>query len=79
MSACEFQMNSWYGYRTKFEAPPGFRHTHTEDVEAESLCRCFADQLIWKAVKPHMATELQSSLLFILRNYNENKTIFILC
>lgn len=62
----EWKEAACYGHSTEFEAPPGFKHTHTEDVEAESLRGRFADQLIWKAVKAHVATELQSSLFFIL-------------
>lgn len=48
------------------------KHTYTEDVEAKPLSSRFADQLIWKTVKPHMASELQVSLFFILR-YLENR------
>lgn len=51
-----------------------FRHTYTEDVEAESLCNRFADQLIWKTVKANMPPELQVSLFFILRYLETGRT-----
>lgn len=47
---------------------PEVRHTYTEDVKAESLSNRFADHLIWKTVKPHMASDLEVSLFFILRD-----------
>lgn len=43
---------------------------YAEDVEAEALCDCFADQLIWKTVEAHVSAELYGSFVFILKRCN---------
>lgn len=53
-------------------------HTYAEDIEAESLCYWFADQLIWKTVKAHVASELKVSLFFQLQYLETDRTKSIL-
>lgn len=54
--------------------PPWFTLTNTEDVEAESLRHRFADQLVWKTVKPNMASEFKVSFLFTLAYLETDQT-----
>lgn len=73
MNACFINSAHTLGYELFL-----FRHTYTEDVEAESLRNWLADQLIWKTVKAHMPSEVQVSLFFVLSYLKTGRTKNIL-
>lgn len=65
-NCCMLHYQQHFHWAVGLRIAVGFRHTYTEDVEAESLCDRLADQLVWKTVKPNVASELQGPLLLIL-------------
>ncbi len=48
--------------------------TNAEDIEAEALADGLVDELIWEAVKAHMACQGQGPCSFILRKKSHRQT-----
>ena len=49
--------------------------TYAEDVEAETLCHRFTDQLVREAVESNMAAQTEVTFFFILEENKQRKRI----